>query len=93
LRQLYPDAAVTSARTGAGIAELRAQLDSRLPRLVAEVRALLPYSRGDLVDKIHRTGELISTEHTSNGTLVLARVNAALAAELAPYELAAAEPG
>ena len=93
LRQSYPDAAVISARTGAGMTELRAQVDSRLPRPAAEVRALLPYSRGDLVDKIHRTGELISTEHTSNGTLVLARVNTALAAELAPYDLAAAEPG
>ena len=93
LRQSYPDAAVISARTGAGITELRAQVDGRLPRPAVEVRALLPYSRGDLVDKIHRTGELISTEHTSNGTLVLARVNTALAAELAPYDLAAAEPG
>jgi GTPase len=93
LRQRYPDAAVISARTGAGVAELRAQVDGRLPRPSAEVRALLPYSRGDLVDKIHRTGELISTEHTSNGTLVVARVNTALAAEIAPYELAAAEPG
>jgi GTPase len=93
LRQSYPDAAVISARTGAGMVELRAQVDGRLPHPAAEVRALLPYSRGDLVDKIHRTGELISTEHTSNGTLVLARVNTALAAELAPYDLAAAEPG
>ena len=93
LRQSYPDAAVISARTGAGMAELRAQVDGRLPRPAAEVRALLPYSRGDLLDKIHRTGELISTEHTSSGTLVLARVNTALAADLAPYDLAAAEPG
>jgi GTPase len=89
LRSAYPDAAVISARTGAGMSELRAQIEARLPRPAVEVRALLPYSRGDLMDKIHRTGELLSTEHTSDGTLVLARVNPALAAELAPYELAA----
>src|SRR5215207_8116234 len=89
----YSDAVFVSARTGTGMVELRAQVDGRLPRPAAEGRALLPYSRGDLVNKIHRTGELISTEHTSNGTLVLARVNTALAAELAPYDLAAAEPG
>jgi GTPase len=93
LRQTYPDAAVISARTGAGIAGLRALVDGRLPRPAVEVRALVPYSRGDLVDKIHRTGDLITAEHTSDGTLVLARVNSALAAELAPYDLATAEPG
>ena len=63
----------------------------RLPRPAVEIRAMVPYARGDLLDRIHRTGELLVNEHTSEGTLVLARVNAALAAELVPYEVVAVE--
>src|SRR5215204_2959898 len=87
LRTSYPDAAVISARAGWGIDQLRAMTEVRLPRPAVEVRALVPYARGDLLDRIHRTGELLVSEHTSEGTMVLAQVNAALAAELAPYEV------
>jgi len=91
LRSTYRDAAVISARTGWGIDQLRVMTEVRLPRPAVEIRVLLPYQRGDLLDRIHRTGELLVNEHTSEGTVVLARVNAALAAELAPYEVTAVE--
>src|SRR5215204_2004925 len=91
LRSTYRDAAVISARTGWGIDQLRAMTEVRLPRPAVEIRVLLPYQRGDLLDRIHRTGEILVNEHTSEGTVVLARVNAALAAELAPYEVIAVE--
>src|SRR5829696_1469869 len=87
LRTSYPDAAVISALAGWGIDQLRAMTGVGLPRPAVEVRALVPYARGDLLDRIHRTGELLVSEHTSEGTMVLAQVNAALAAELAPYEV------
>ena len=34
-----------------------------------EVEALLPYDRGDLLSKIHDSGEVDSLEHTGDGTL------------------------
>ncbi|HKN43384.1 MAG TPA: GTPase HflX, partial [Propionibacteriaceae bacterium] len=83
----YPDAVFVSARTGKGIDQLRATIESLLPRPEIEIRALIPYERGDLVNSIHQTGEFLSTEHLAAGTLVVARVNPALAGELAPYEL------
>lgn len=89
LRTAAPGAVVTSARTGEGIEELRAAVESRLPRPEREVRVLLPYERGDLVNRIHTAGELVSVEHTESGSLVTARVHPDLAGELAPYELAA----
>jgi GTP-binding protein HflX len=85
LRGAYPDALFVSARTGAGIDELLARIEERLPRPGIEVRALVPYARGDLIDKIHTAGEFISTEHTAEGTRVVVRVNADLAGELAAY--------
>jgi GTP-binding protein HflX len=90
LQSMYPDAVVVSARTGAGQEKLRAAIEVRLPKLELEVRALIPYERGDLIDRIHRAGEFLTSEHTPEGTLVLVRVNAALAGELAPYDVAEA---
>ncbi|HWJ53724.1 MAG TPA: GTPase HflX, partial [Propionibacteriaceae bacterium] len=89
LRSAYPDAVVISARTGHGIDRLRAVIEVRLPRPEVEVMALVPYERGDLIDRIHRSGELLSSEHTDTGTRLTARVNPALAGELARYAVAA----
>ncbi|HEY9292615.1 MAG TPA: GTPase HflX [Microlunatus sp.] len=87
LRHQFPDAVVVSARTGRGIDELKGRIEERLPRPGVEVRALVPYERGDLINRIHREGEIETLEHTEHGTLVVARVNAGLAAELASYPL------
>jgi GTP-binding protein HflX len=83
LRTRFPDAVFVSARTGSGLDELRARLESRLPRPQVQVDVLVPYARGDLIDRIHREGELVAYEHTGLGTQVVARVGQALAAELA----------
>jgi GTPase len=91
LHASYPAAVFVSARTGKGIEQLRLTIESRLPRPEIEIRVLIPYERGDLVNRIHQSGELLSTEHTSTGTLIVARVNPALAGELAPYELATSD--
>ena len=56
----YPGAVVISARTGEGIEELRAVVESRLPRPEREVRVLLPYERGDLVNRIHAAASCVS---------------------------------
>lgn len=87
LRHQYPDALVVSARTGRGIEELKERVDQRLPRPDTEVRALVPYERGDLINRIHHEGEFSTLEHTEHGTLVVARVNEGLAAELNEYRL------
>ncbi|MER7758964.1 GTPase HflX [Streptomyces sp. NPDC097619] len=74
-----------SARSGMGIEELLALIDSELPRPSVEVEVLVPYTRGSLVARAHAEGEVISEEHTPEGTLLKARVNEELAADLAPY--------
>ncbi|NED93795.1 GTPase HflX [Phytoactinopolyspora alkaliphila] len=74
-----------SARTGDGIDKLRALVEERLPTPPVEVDALVPYDRGELVSKVHTTGEVIAMEHEAEGTRVRARVSEGLAAALAPY--------
>ncbi|MEV7620528.1 GTPase HflX [Microbacterium sp. NPDC089321] len=85
LRGLAPDAHFVSSRTGEGIAELRAEIERRLPMPAVEVRALVPYDRGDLISAVHESGVLISAAHEENGTAVHAHVSERLAAELAPF--------
>jgi GTP-binding protein HflX len=74
-----------SARTGQGIAELLALIDDELPRPAVEITALVPYTHGKLVARAHAEGEVISEEHTAEGTLLKVRVHEELAADLAPY--------
>jgi GTP-binding protein HflX len=89
LRALAPDAVFVSARNGAGLDELRAAIEQRLPRPDVEVTVLIPYTRGDLVTRVHDEAEVLDTEHTAAGTLVRARVGPALARQLRPFASAA----
>jgi GTP-binding protein HflX len=93
LRHEVGDAVFVSARTGSGMEELRCRIADRLPVPSATIQALVPYERGDLIDRIHREGRFISQEHTGDGTLLVANVHEDLAAELAAYQLAGAAPG
>jgi GTP-binding protein HflX len=82
LRSQVEHSIVVSARTGEGIEELRALIAEHLPRPAIEVDVVVPYSRGDLVSRVHTTGELIEEEHLMEGTRVHALVDETLAAEL-----------
>ena len=53
-----PHSVVVSARTGEGIAEALAAIEADLPRPGVEFEALLPYERGDLLNRIHTSGEV-----------------------------------
>ncbi|HEX2904506.1 MAG TPA: GTPase HflX [Jatrophihabitans sp.] len=85
LRTLVPDAVFVSARTGAGLAELMQVIESRLPHPDQAIHALIPYTRGDLVARIHAEGEVDSEDHTGDGTVISARVRSDLAAVLAQF--------
>ena len=78
-----PHAVVVSARTGVGIDELLAMIDVELPHAAIAVDVVVPYSRGDLVARAHREGELEKVEHVETGTHLVGRVHEGLAAELA----------
>jgi GTPase len=78
-------AIVVSARTGQGIDELMDWIETELPRPGVELEALVPYTEGALVSRIHAEGEVLSEEHTEQGTLIRAQVTEELAALLAPY--------
>ncbi len=90
LRRREKHAVFVSARTGEGLAELTELVEAELPRPDVEVRVLVPWSAGQLVARVHDSGEVLSEEHVGEGTLLHARVSPALASDVAPYAVTAA---
>ena len=77
-----PGAIAVSARTGRGIDELMERIAVLLPKPDVEVEVLLPFSRGDLVHRVHEQGQVLKEDHTGNGTQLHALVSPGLAHEL-----------
>ena len=82
LRSREVHSVLVSAHTGEGIDELRALVADQLPRPGVPVEVVVPYHRGDLVSRVHEHGDIDHEEHTELGTVLRARVDAQLAAEL-----------
>jgi GTPase len=83
--RLFPGVPLLSAATGEGVEDLLVAVAARLPHPEVELTALVPYDRGDLVDRAHREGEILEVDHLPEGTTVRLRAPAALAHALAPY--------
>lgn len=82
LRHLFPQALPVSARTGAGVEELVAEVARTLPSPEVLVDTVVPYTRGELVARAHEDGEVLTQEHLATGTRLRARVSPELAAAL-----------
>ncbi|QHG83952.1 GTPase HflX [Rhodococcus rhodochrous] len=85
LRSAIPGAVFVSAHTGEGVEELQTHLAGLLEDPDVEVKLLLPYTRGDLLARIHSDGQILSSEHEVDGTRVHAKVPAALASALVDF--------
>jgi GTPase len=85
LRHVLPNASFVSAHTGAGLTGLVQRIAEELPKPQVEVNALLPWTEGALVARVHAEGEMLATDHTEDGTRVRARVRPDLAGALTAY--------
>lgn len=86
LRQHEPRTVVVSARTGQGIEELLESISVAIPHPSVNLTLLIPYERGDVLNKLHRSdAEIVSLEHGEHGTLANVRVREDLAAEVEPF--------
>lgn len=77
----FPNAIVVSAQTGAGLDELLHRIDSELPQTLVAIEVSIPYSRGDLLARIHESGEHVHIDHVELGSEVSALVPPSLAAD------------
>ena len=86
LRQREPRTVVVSARTGQGIDELLAAISAAIPRPSVALTLLIPYDRGDVLNRLHRSdAEIISLDHGEHGTVAKVRVREDLASEVKPF--------
>lgn len=78
----FPKAVFVSAQKNLGISELWVEIEKSLPEPTVEFSGLLPYSRGDLLAKIHSEGKLKSVENLAQAMQIEALVPADLAHQL-----------
>ena len=74
-----------SARTGAGLPQLLAEIDRLLPGQWARAALCIPFDRGDLTDRLHREGKVLAEDYTPAGTRLQVLADPALLEELRPY--------
>ena len=74
-----------SALTGQGIDELVAMIEAQLPHPQLDIKATVPYDRGDLLARAYREGNVLSRTDTEAGTVIIAKVPQSLANVLEEY--------
>jgi GTP-binding protein HflX len=79
------NAIAVSALTGQGIDELVAMIEAQLPHPQLDIKATVPYDRGDLLARAYREGNVLSRTDTEAGTVIIAKVPQALANVLEEY--------
>jgi len=85
LRGMVQGALLVSARTGQGLDALQEAIGATLPKPDVEFVGVIPYSRGDLVSRIHLSGKVLETEYVEEGTALKALVREDLAFELREF--------
>ncbi len=78
LLRVEPGSVAVSARTGAGLDDLRLAIEAALPQPEFEIDTVIPYNRGDLVSRVFEQGDVKSFDHVEDGTRVHARVGSEL---------------
>ncbi|MHA7282403.1 GTPase HflX [Arthrobacter sp. TMS2-4] len=86
LRQREPRTVVVSARTGAGLTELRQLISTSIPRPGVKLDLMVPYEHGEILSRLHDEDvEILGMEHVGEGTRLEVMVREGLAAELEAY--------
>jgi len=73
--EIHPGSVAISAATGAGIENLLRRISDRLRALTEPVELFVPYSRGDVIAALHRSGEILSERAGEGGITVSARLD------------------
>lgn len=93
LRMRFPDALFISVATGAGIDALIEQLSSLAGDQMRTLELSIPQTRADLIARLHREAQVISTDYTDGDARMTARVPARLAHACTEFLLSADSRG
>jgi len=90
LRGLEPSAIFASARTREGVDEILTRISELLPVPRIELDLLIPFSRGDVVTRLHDHARVLDTRYDEKGTRMHVLVDEELRAAVAEFVLAPA---
>ena len=79
------DVVFVSAHTGEGIAELEGKIEMHLNSVEAHVQMLVPFTRGDVVSRVHEQGTVRSESYEEDGTLIDVRLPHVIAEQYSEF--------
>ncbi|MFZ3069938.1 MAG: GTPase HflX, partial [Anaerolineaceae bacterium] len=82
---LGPGAVQISAKTGAGLDRLLADIGEELFSAYQKVVVLLPYEQGQLVSAFHEKGQIETVQHQSDGIKITGMLPKQLVGQFTPY--------
>ncbi|MFI5503984.1 GTPase HflX [Corynebacterium kutscheri] len=85
LKHAFDDVIFVSAHTGQGIPELETRVELFLNTLDAHVELLIPFTRGDIVSRLHEQATVVYEEYTDAGTKLDIRLPQSMADELKEF--------
>lgn len=87
------DVVFLSARTGEGIDELAARIELFLNSRDAHIQVHVPFTRGDVVSRLHDVGTVLSEQYSEDGTRIDVRLPQKVASELEEFIVDGDEDG
>lgn len=85
LARRYPDAVFVSAKMGVGLEELIERIAAEAALGSMTIDIVVPYTRGDIVKLAHERTQILSEEHTEEGTGLTLRVPPDLVSPFVPF--------
>ena len=85
LHHALPDGVFVSAATGEGMDELLSAIMDIVASGDTEVTLQVPFSRGDIVSRVHVEGAVLDETHAQDGTRIRVRLPKSIAGELAEF--------
>ena len=87
LADRHPGSVSISAVTGEGVDDLLLRIGDRLRARIPVVELFVPYDRGDVIDALHRSGEVLAETAESGGVRLSARIVPSEAGRFAPFRI------
>ena len=85
LHHALPEAVFVSAVTGQGMDEFMGRIMQIVASGDTEVTLVIPFTRGDVVSRVHAAGAVIDEQPAPDGTRLLVRLPASVAGELEQF--------
>ena len=88
LRDLYPEAVFLSAKTGVGMSDLRARLETELESRYASMHVCIPYDQGRYVTIAHEQACVNHESYEADGICLEVCLPASLVSQFKQFEIA-----